>query len=168
MKPALFRWSGEVMEPVRPTQRLCDAQFVVGEVYSLQAIERRSMASHRHFFAAVHDAWLNLPEDQAERFPTDEHLRKYALIKTGYADQRSIVCASRAEALRVAEFIKPMDGYAIVSVQGAVVHVFTAQSQSLPAMGKERFQDSKDKVLDYCAGLIGVPVPALIEQGQAA
>lgn len=168
MKPALFQWTGEEMRPVRPTQKLCDLQFVVGQVYSMQALERRSAASHRHYFAAIHEAWLNLPEDQAERFPTDEHLRKHALIKVGFSDQRTIVCSSRAEALRVAEFIKPLDGYAIVTVQGAVVYHFTAQSQSMAAMGKETFQRSKDLVLDYIASLIGVTGGELARQGEAA
>lgn len=168
MKPVVFRWTGEVMEPLPPTHRLANVQYTVGEVYSLSVIAQRSMSSHRHFFAAVHEAWLSLPDEIAERFPTDEHLRKHALIRSGYADQRTIVCSSRAEALRLAEFIKPMDSYAIVSVQERTVYVFTAQSQSLAAMGKERFQDSKGKCLDWIGGLIGVSGAELAKQSEAA
>lgn len=168
MKPALFQWDGEVMKPVRPTQRLCDVQFTVGEVYSLQPIERRSAASHKHFFAAIHEAWLNLPEHLAERFETDEHLRKYALVKSGFADQQQIVCSSNAEALRLAAFIRPIDTYAVVSVEGRVVTRFTAKSQSMAAMGKEVFQRSKDAVLDYIAGLIEVQPRELAAAGAAA
>jgi hypothetical protein len=90
----------------------------------------RSSASHRHYFAAVYDAWLNLPEIDAERFPTADHLRKYALIRAGYCDTRELVCASKAEAVRVGAFMKPMDPYALVAISGAVVRVYTAKSQA--------------------------------------
>ncbi len=89
-------------------------------------------------------------------FPTAEHLRKFALIRCGYSDQRQIVCASKAEAQRVAGFVRPMDEYAVVTTSEAVVSVFTAQSQSRKAMGHRPFQESKNKVLDYIAGLLGV------------
>ncbi len=136
-------------------QRLADDQFTVGETYTLEVVEERSAASHSHFFAALNEAWSNLPDDLAQRFQTVEHLRKYALIKAGYFDERSIVCASKAEASRVAAFIKPMDGYAIVATSEATVRVFTAKSQSMRAMGKETFQDSKTKVLEIVADMIG-------------
>lgn len=167
--PILFQWSGEAMVPHARFARECDAAFVVGEVYRLAVQEHRSQASHNHFFAAVQEAWMNLPEDQAERFPTAEHLRKYALIRAGYRDERSIVCASKAEAQRIAAFIKPMDPFAIVTVSEAVVRVFTAQSQSTGAMGKKVFQESKNKVLDVLAEMIGVQPETLTRNvGRAA
>jgi hypothetical protein len=76
-----------------------------------------------------------------EEFPTAEVLRKKMLIRAGYADERSIVCASKAEAQRVAAFVKPMDEYAVVTVREAVVRVYTAQSQSIKAMGAKPFPD---------------------------
>lgn len=167
--PVTYRWSGESMEPLDRFRRLCDRQFVVGETYRLDVSEERSSASHRHYFAAVHDAWLNLPELYTEQFPTDEHLRKWCLIRTGYADSRSIVCASKAEAQRVAAFIKPIDAYAVVAVSEATVTVYTAKSQSVRAMGKDVFQKSKTAVLDYVASLVGVSAGDLqANAGQAA
>src|SRR3546814_8478118 len=115
------------MVPLTP--RLADRYYVVGETYSLVPQEDRSAVSHRHYFVSLHDAWTNLPEDAAERFQTSEHLRKWALIRAGYRDERSIVCASKAEAQRLAAFIKPMDDYAVVLVSEAVVKVCTAKSQ---------------------------------------
>ena len=41
-----------------------------------------------------------------------------------------------------------MAEYAVVTVREAVVRVYTAQSQSVKAMGAKAFQDSKTKVLD--------------------
>ena len=97
--PILYRWDGEAMTPA--TQRFAreaDKQFVVGEEYPLIVHEHRSAASHKHYFAAISDAWESLPESMAGEFPTSEHLRKRALIMAGYRDERSIVAASKAEA----------------------------------------------------------------------
>jgi hypothetical protein len=147
------------MRPVHP--RLATKHFGDGEVVTLEVREERSSASHRHYFAQLKEAHDNLPDEIAERLPTPEHLRKYALIRSGYRDERSIVCASKAEALRVAGFVKPLDEFAIVTTQGAVVSVWTAKSQSVRAMPKGEFQESKDRVLAYVASLIGTTTAAL-------
>ncbi|MCL4218787.1 MAG: hypothetical protein KJ052_17525, partial [Candidatus Hydrogenedentes bacterium] len=152
--PLHFRWDGESMIPFRP--RLADQHFVIGETYCLIEHHDRSANSHRHFFAVIADAWRNLPDDMLPEYPTAEALRKKMLVKVGYADERSIVCASKAEAQRVAAFIKPMDIYAVVVVREAVVRVFTAQSQSVKAMGAKVFQESKQAVLDAIDDLLGV------------
>jgi hypothetical protein len=144
------------MRPIRGFARVADREYVVGEAYTLVETQDRSQASHRHYFASVYEAWLNLPDELAERFPSSEHLRKYALIRAGYRDERTITCASRAEALRLAAFIKPMDEYAVVAVSEAVVRVYTAKSQSTRAMGRKVFQESKDAVLGALADMIGV------------
>jgi hypothetical protein len=133
-----------------------DQSFVVGEHYKLVEHHDRSPSSHNHYFACIAEAWQTLPEHLLEEYPTVEHLRKKMLIRCGYADERSIVCASKAEAQRVAAFIKPMDSYAIVTVREAVVRVYTAQSQKMRAMGAKTFQESKTKVLDAVADLLGV------------
>ena len=161
-------WDGDAFVPLRGFRLRCDREFVVGQHYVLEAIEERSAASHRHYFAAINEAWKNLPERVADRYSSPEHLRKAALIHEGYRDERSIVCASKAEAQRVAAFIRPMDSYAVVVVREAVVIVYTAQSQSMRAMGKAAFAKSKDAVLDYVAGLIGTPREALNQAGEAA
>lgn len=155
-RPILYEWSGEAMVPRGGFRRVCDELFVIGETYRMEVIEERSAVSHSHFFASINESWKNLPEDLAERFPTAEHLRKYALIKSGYHDERSIVCSTNAEALRFAAFVKPMDEYAVVVVSAATVKVYTAQSQSKRAMDKEKFQASKVAVLELVSSMIGV------------
>lgn len=166
--PILCQWDGEAFVPQARFARLCDREFVVGETYALTRHEERSSASHRHYFAALNEAWRNLPEDVAEAWPTPEHLRKWALVRAGFADERSIVCASKAEAQRIAAFVKPMDQFAIVVARDATIKVFTPQSQSVKAMGKAAFQDSKQKVLDIVAGLLGVSSETLALAGDRA
>lgn len=151
--PQVFDWDGEAMVPRRPG--IADSHYVVGETYCLVPHEDRSMRSHRFYFASVKEAWQNLPEDLAERFATPDHLRRYALIKAGYRDERTFVAPSKASAVEFAAFVRPMDDYAFVTVREAVVTVYTAKSQSVKAMGRDEFRASLDKVLDIVAGMIG-------------
>jgi hypothetical protein len=153
------------MRPRHP--KLADKHFCIGEEYTLVEEEQRSMASHGHYFASISECWRSLPEAGAERFPTSESLRKYALIKAGYRDERSIACASKDEARRLAAFIKPMDDFAVVIVSDATVTVYTAKSQAMRAMGKKVFAESKDAVLRVLSEMLGVDV-GQIPQREAA
>lgn len=152
--PLMFTYDGEALIPRVP--RLADKHYVVGETYCLVPHEDRSLASHRHYFASIAEAHANLPEELTERLPTPEHLRKYALIKAGYRDERTFVAASKAEAQRMAAFVRPIDDFALVIADGTNVSVFTAKSQSTRAMGRKVFQESKDAVLRVISELIGV------------
>lgn len=167
--PILMAWDGEALHPVSAYwAKRADQQWVVGERYLIETQHERSAASHRHYFAALHEAFMNLPEHIAAGFPTVEHLRKRALISTGYRDERSIVAASKAEALRLAAFVRPLDDTAFVSISGTTVAVMTAKSQSMRAMGKAEFQRSKDDVLNFVASLIGISRETLESTGRAA
>lgn len=165
--PLAFEWTGEEMKPLCP--KLADEHFTIGERYILVEHNDRSVNSHRHYFSAIREGWLNLREDVAERFPTPEALRKYALIKAGYADSQSLVCSSKAEAQRIAAFLRPTDEFSIIVVKDATVTRWVAKSQSLRAMGKEDFQASKDAVLDVISAMVKISSDSLkAEAGQAA
>lgn len=157
--PIFAEWTGDSFAPLARFKKQCDASLVIGERYKIEIVEERSAVSHAHYFAQLHEYWLSLPESIADQYASVEHLRKKALIACGYADERSIACASKAEAQRVAAFINPMDGYAVVTVREAVVRVYTAQSQSLRSMGKSEFQKSKESILEYISALIGAKLP---------
>jgi hypothetical protein len=168
-RPVIFTWDGQAMVPRdRRFAFQCDRQFVVGSEYTLVQHEDRSAASHRFYFAAVNEAWKNLPEQIADTFPSAEHLRKWALIRAGYRAERTHTAATKAEALRLAAFIKPIDDFAIVTTSGLAVTVWTAKSQSVRAMGKKEFETSKRAVLDILAGLIGVKAEDLKAAAEAA
>ena len=161
------------MVPAERMKALCDKQFVVGEDYTLVVEEPRSTRTHNHYFACIHDAWLNLPEKFQKEFPTPDDLRKKALIHTGYHRERTIVCSSAEEARRFAAFLQPepfdlddpSENYMLVLVLGNVLHVYTALSQSKKAMGAKVFQESKSDVLDWIARLIDVPREQLEDKG---
>jgi hypothetical protein len=165
--PLMMRWDGEAMIPINASA--ADRQYVIGKTYNMEPREERSGASHNHYFASVHEAFLNLPEHLARKIPTEEHLRKYALIKAGYRDEKTVVYETEEDAKKTAALIRPFDEYAIVQVDGFTVTVYTAQSQKMNAMGKKKFQESKEKVLDVIANMIDVSTKDLKQNaGQAA
>ncbi|UHC16034.1 hypothetical protein LRS73_26745 [Methylobacterium currus] len=167
--PVEFIWTGDAMQPLGRFRGLCDRQFVIGERYILVEQEERSSKSHAHYFACVRDGWSNLPEHLANRFPTPDHLRKWALIRAGFRDEQTFVASSKAEAIRVAAFLRPVDDTAVVRVKDSVVLRWTAKSQSKRAMGHEDFQRSKDAVLAVIDDLIGIAPGTLSrEAGRAA
>lgn len=155
--PILYRWDGEreAMVPLPRFLPRCNATFVDSEVYRLDAIEERSVRSHGHYFAKLGDYHGSLPDHLAERFPTVEHLRKWALIQAGYCNRAEIVCRSHAEAARTVATIKALDAYAVAVVRDNTLVVLTAQSQSTKAMGAKVFQESKDKVFGVLDDLLG-------------
>lgn len=161
--PLWFRWNGAVMVPTRV--ELAARQFRPDGHYLLEAHHERSYQRHKAYFASLHHAWSSLRVDD---FPTPEHLRKFALIRCGYYDERVLFCDNPQSAERTAAFIRPMDDFAIVIRDNNLVRVETAKSQSYKAMGRDEFNQSMEDVLNYVAGLIGVSTEDLIAQGEIA
>jgi hypothetical protein len=152
-----FRWNGEAMVPLRP--KAADKEYVIGQEYWLDAVSDRSWAAHRHEFAWIAEAWNNLPEALANKFPTPEHLRKGALIATGWHRETIIDAGNAAAALRVAAYARGEDEFAHVVTRGPTVTVRKARSQRMHGhdrMDKQEFGASKTAILDWISALIGV------------
>jgi hypothetical protein len=116
----------------------------------------RSDASHRGYFAELAELYHTLPHGVTDRLNLDQ-FRKHALIKTGWRDESSHPCATRAEAERwAARLRRLLTDYAVIFIDGATVVVWTAKSQSRRAMGKDAFQRSRDDVLTYANNLLGI------------
>ena len=171
--PFPFIWDGEAMKPTSSFwAKKADERFVIGMRYTMLEHHERSAASHAHFFAAINDAWMNLPDHLALQFPTAEILRQHALIMTGYRRERKFIASSAAEARKIALWLHPQsisDDYAIISVNKNVVIEWKAKSQSYRRMAKGQFQKSKEAVLGFLASLIEVtPAELSAAAGQAA
>jgi hypothetical protein len=129
----------------------------------------RSLWSARRIgWSSIASTFDNLPETMGERWETVEHFRKWLTIKAGHFDKRTHVAASNDEALKVAAFIKPIDGYAVLVVQDCTVSVFTAKSISYRTCDKAEFQAVKEKILGICADLIGVAPEQLAKAQETA
>lgn len=128
------------------------AQFVVGGRYRLAAIEERSKRTHDHFMAQVEDMWGTLPEYLTMRWPSPEHLRKWALICSGFCHQTEYAMSTPEDAARLDRAIRAQDEYAIVLVRDSTAIVFTAKTQRLirngGEMDRKEFQASKQAVFD--------------------
>ena len=165
-----FRWQGDSFVPASKLHaQSCDRAFIVGEIYHLAVEEPRSSASHRAYFASIRECWLNLSDDQMQRWPYPDALRKWALIAAGFRDERFVVCGSPEEACKIAAFMRPIDPHAVVAVEGSTVIYATARSQSVRAMDRDEFKASKEAVLNLIASEIGVSAETLLNNtGKAA
>jgi hypothetical protein len=177
-RPIFCLWDGEHFVPNKTFQAYCDREFVIGEFYPLTVVEERSQASHNHYFAALAEGFNNLNEDAAKRFPTVEHLRHWALIHCGYCTESYFVAANSKEARKIAVDIRKRDPYAVIAIGkddrlkdssfsvSSLVRVFDAESQSMAAMKKERFEESKRAVLDLVASMARTTGAKLMQEGK--
>lgn len=128
-------------------------------------IEVRSERSHNHQFAEINDMFQNLPESHKhEPYAANaDCFRKHGLIMEGYCDVYGIVCATHKDACDAAPHIakseRKLHGYALATVKGNVIAIKTPHSQSMRAMGKDKFQESKDAVLGWARHLVGLTIP---------
>ena len=168
--PIVFQWIDGAMVPMRRFSNVCGDAFVEGEYYKMDVILERSWRSHRHYFAALHEGWANLPERYAMEVwaQSAEHLRHFALIRVGLFDAKVIQCGSHAEAVRWAGVMRPMKSFSLISAVRSTVVEHTAKSQSIAAMGAKDFHLSKVAVLDFVSDLIGVDRGALEEGSKAS
>lgn len=156
MRPVMFTWTDEgTMVPDARFKAVCDKQFVVGAEYPLIPVEQRNMKSHNHFFAALHEAWLNLSEEDTLKYPTEEHLRAWALIECGFFSQREIECEKPSLAKSMAMLARQLSPMARIGLKESKVIVKEAVSQSLASMGADAFKASKEAVLDLVTGMAG-------------
>lgn len=158
--PLIFQWN-EAERTMRCLSSRAGNYFVDGERYILEAREQRSSASHRRYMASVNEVWKTLPEDLEKRFPSADHLRKWALVHAGYADEDTTVWETPEDAMKVAAMIRKRDDFAVISVKGNTVRIFTAKSQDMRSMNNKEFQASVEAVERVIAELIGTTVGEL-------
>lgn len=166
--PILMTWEGDAMRPLPRFAGLADEQFVIGATYRMAEIEERSEVSHNHQFAWLKPAWQSIPDALKADYPSPEHLRKRALIATGWCSVQDYPCGSRAEAARWAVNLKrEADEYTVVIPSESVVRVYKARSQARGAMDRADFQASKTAIIEWISGLIEVAPATLARQLEA-
>lgn len=135
-----------------------------GEVITVEEVQERSLKSHAQFFAELNEMWKSLPESISENFANIDHMRKWALIKSGYRTETHLGgFKTNSEAVAVAAFIGKLDGFCICEVRDKTITVYQAESQSMKSMKKERFEQSKRDVLAEVAKLLHAD-PSQIEE----
>lgn len=173
--PILVRFTGDVFEPANvPMLTRAQKHFETGEVYAIEFADPPSDVTKRHFFAVINDSWKNLSNEPlpgknwslADRYPSPEHLRKWAIVKAGYADESMVPCDTDEMADRVVMMARRLDTYCVISrPEGSnVVRIWTAQS--ITKMDRRTFQNCKTLVFGILSDLIGVEPHTLAAQGQ--
>ena len=155
-RPIRVIWTGASFVPEGREMNYCQNMFGSGEVFVVDPEQERDMNSHKHYFAQLKEAWRNLPEDLDGEYPDEEIFRKKLLIKAGYYNEDETVCDTPERAFVIAAFMAPLDRSAVITVHGNVIRKYVARSQSVQAMGRAEFQQSKWAVLDLAASLISV------------
>ncbi len=154
--PILATWTGSEFEPARRHAKTLDATLTIGVQYLLEIQEPHSEKARRHFFAQLHDIWISLPEDIAERWPSVESFRKAGLIATGFCDKTEAICATNKQAQALAASFGRIDDYVMVEIRDRAIAVWTARSQKRAVMGNDDFKASKQAVLEWAAHQVGV------------
>lgn len=169
LPPIPFVYAAGALRPVgRHAAAVLAEHLGEGQIVRMIEQEERSEVSHRHEFAWLREAWANLSDDLRVEYPSPEALRKRALIRTGWCTVQDYACGSKAEAMRWATFLRrEVDEYTVIEVSESVVRVFRARSQARGKMNREEFTASKNAVLEWVSGLLGVE-PGALEQARAA
>jgi hypothetical protein len=123
--------------------------------------------TRRYFFAALRDAWANMPDALKERFPNAEILRKQALIAVGHCDSMTVVCGSKAAAPAIANAFKAQDAYCIAIPRGDVVTVYTARSMARRVLLKKEFLQVAERVFQWIEQTTGID-PGKSHEARAA
>ena len=158
MRPSIYyTWTAEgTWKPLQRFAAICEEVNTVGEIVQLERVQQRSRISHDHFFACLHEAWMQLPELFEREFQNETKFRKWLLIEAGYCTEDRFQLPSSADAERFAACCAGMDEYARIDIAGQFVAIRKAESQSKKAMGNSRFQKSKQDVFDVYHKLTGI------------
>lgn len=154
MLPLQYQGEGHFTTPPGFAKR-CDKELVIGEALQWEQVNERSMASHRHYFALVREAWNTLPEHLVDEYPNPTVLRKRMLINAGFCSVSKIIAADATEAAKTCALIQAANAFAVCMVSENVVTAWLATSQRMKIMGPKIFQESKEAVLHEISKLIG-------------
>lgn len=192
--PIVFEWravdvidpkSGEVskalaMLPIERFAVLAKREFEIGQMYRFGDVviggDVRSTQHHKRYFAALRDAFSNLPETVAARWPTVEHFRAWLLVETHWCNEKEIDCADEKNARRLALHCRTESPFARIQIATdpvtglkTKVVIKVPMSQDYGSMDKETFKKSSDDVLDLAAHFVQVPRNTLLkEAGRSA
>lgn len=99
IEPGLWRAAG--LADARSCQ-----EWPVGATVAFEPQKARSSAQERRWFGRIKRAWDNLDDDLRARFPDPEALRKWALIRAGWCENKDSVLETEEAALAYAAGLK--------------------------------------------------------------
>ena len=157
-------WVNGRLIPAARFMKQCREAFVDGELYVVEIQHQRDWIGHKAYFGKLSQLFRNWPEQYERQFDSAEHLRAWALIRTGHRVERQYVCATKAEAVRQAAVLRSEKPYTEISVNENVVVVWEALSQHSTAMGAKAFAKSSQDVVAFLCDLVGTTEEELTAQ----
>ena len=166
----VMEWTDDgTFKPLTRHAKQCDAAFVVGARYAVEAQPLQSEKARRFFHAQLADLWHSLPEEIAERWPTVEAFRKAGLIACGYCFKTEAVCATNQQAQALAASYARLDDYVVVEIRDRVIAVYTAKSQRRSAMtSPEERKTSNRAVLEWAVAQVGASLSEMNDKAELA
>jgi hypothetical protein len=162
----VMRFTGNGFRPVSNSGQVrLETEFKPDQIYSLvQAhdVTRRARGFYHH---CLMEAWRNLPEIMRDELPSKDHLRKFCLIKAGHCTVRKDIYFNAAAAEIAAAHFKEEDSYCIVVVNGNIVTIYRAKSET--TLKGRAWRELKERVLQEASVLIGVDVTSLVKSDPA-
>ena len=136
----------------------------------------RSVEQHRRFFALLRAMYRHWPESSEFQPESEEHLRKWVLIKAGYREITEIpVEFADRETTRLLSFaiesaIRASGSYAFVrpDLNGGRVAVFRAKSIAFGKMGQAEFNRLNDAVEEVLRAETGLEPDAVLREEERA
>lgn len=167
------------MVPVVRYRNVAKRAYHLGAEYPLVIQETRSRAAHNRYFAALNEAFDNLPEGIAARWQNFDHFRKWLLIESGWYTEKEFAFHGRTakrDAHRLSTFIRTDTEEEYLRIWVTEVNptlykviVRRAKSQDHQHMDKQAFKESSDAVLELASHFIQVPKGKLLKNaGRAA
>lgn len=162
--------AGRLTAASRLDEQILDEHLTAGDLVCLTEDNSRSMKQHRWLFALVRKAFDTLPMDQVLRFPSEEHLRKYALIKAGWCDINTQSFSTPEMAKLAAKAFKiganiTTDGrnFTMTVVRDDTVMYVTPRSISLRACKGAEWESACQGVVNYLCELLHCDVTQLLD-----
>lgn len=138
----------------------------------------RSAPQLRRFFAVLRAMFSHWPETASFQPETEEHLRKWVLIRSGHRETTDIQVAfaedqpglTKLTALSIEAALKAAGAYAFVRPHpdGGLVRVFRARSMAFDKIGQAEFNALNDAVETAYAQETGLDPEQVLKQTEQA
>lgn len=133
--------------------------------------KKRSIPQHRRFFAIIHAAFHQWPENHEFHPESSEHLRAWLLCKAGWFSAKYIEAEEGADAKVIAASVEAAfeaaDAVAFVRVHGDRVAVFAPKSIEFASADQRAFAPIAQAVDEIIEEALGVPPGELLKQRAA-
>lgn len=138
----------------------------------------RSLEQLRRFFAVLRAMYSHWPESAEFKPDSEEHLRKWVLIKAGHRETTDVPVAwaedqpglTKLAALSIEGALKAAGAFAFIRPhpEGGLVRVFKAKSIAFDKLGQAEFNALNDQVEVVYAAETGLDPEQVLKESETA